>query len=93
MAKWEKESDSSVLFTKAPCQCNLPAGTQITSPSDNSITEDDMDDDVDDDDDEDDDISDGDFIVALLPSLLISILSTTMTIPFPFMATNVWSVA
>lgn len=90
MAKWEKESDSSLLFTKAPCQCNLPAGTQITSPSDNSITEedDDMDDDVED----DDDLSDRDFIVALLPSLLISILSTIMTIPFPFMATNVWSV-
>ncbi len=92
MAKWEKESDSSLLFTKAPCQCNLPAGTQITSPSDNSITEED-DDDMDDDVEDDDDISDGDFIVALLPSLLISILSTTMTIPFPFMATNVWSVA
>ena len=81
MAKWEKASDSSVLFTKAPCQCNLPAGTQITSPSDNSITED-----------GEEVTSDRDFMMALLPSLLISILSTTTTIPFPFMATSVWSV-
>ena len=42
----EKASDSSLLFSKAPCQCNVPAGMQTTSPSANSTTEEEEDDDV-----------------------------------------------
>jgi len=80
MAKWEKRSDSLLLFSKAPCQCNVPAGTQTTSPSANSIKE-------------EEDLSGSGFITALLPSLLISILSTRTTIPLPLTATSVWSVA
>jgi hypothetical protein len=81
MAKWEKRADSLLLFSKAPCQCNVPAGTHTMSPSDSSITE------------GEDDPSGTGFIMALFPSLLISILSTMTTIPLPLMATSVWSVA
>jgi hypothetical protein len=81
MAKWEKWSDSLLLFSKAPCQCNVPAGTHTTSPSDSSITE------------GDDDLLGSGSIMALFPSLLISILCTITTIPLPLTATSVWSVA
>jgi hypothetical protein len=58
----------------------VPAGTQTTSPSVNSIKE-------------EEDLSGAGFIIALLPSLLISILSTRTTIPLPLTAISVWSVA
>jgi hypothetical protein len=68
----------------------VPAGTQTTSPSANSTAEEEEEEEDDDDDDEDD-LSNNGFIMALLPSLLISILSTRTTIPLPLTATSVWS--
>lgn len=81
IAKWEKGSNSSSLFSKAPSQCNEPAGIQTTSPGTNSIILD------------KDEPPEDEFIVAFLPSLLTSILSTRTTIHFPLIATSVCSVA
>ena len=84
----------------------MPAGTQTTSPSANSTAEEEdedeeeeededeeeeEDEDEDEDEDDEDDLSNNGFIMALLPSLLISILSTRTTIPLPLTATSVWS--